>query len=142
MAIRQEANVPLILTIGIVSGLLLVVVAIGVEAWYRAEERAEVALKSRGSVHLPLAEMHQRQMKDLASYRWVRQGPDEQAVLRPEIPLDEARALLIRLGGKMPATQPAAPAPPTQPAQAPAPAPAAQPAPAPAAQPAGGAPGG
>jgi hypothetical protein len=108
MAIRQEVNTPLILTIGIVSGLLLVVIAIGVEAWFRFEERGEVAAKSRGAVHAPLAELHARQAKELASYGWASQGQGEQAVLRPVIPLEDAKELLIRLGGKMPATRPAA----------------------------------
>ena len=106
MAMRQEVNAPLIWTIGIVSGLLLVVIGIGVEAWFRFEERAETAIKSQGAVHAPLAELHERQLKELSGYGWVSEGQGDQAKLRPVIPLDEAQALLIRLGGKMPATQP------------------------------------
>ena len=42
MAIKQEVNAPLILTVGIISAVLLLVVAFGTEAWFIREERDEI----------------------------------------------------------------------------------------------------
>lgn len=106
MAMRQEVNTPLILTIGIVSGLLLVVIAIGLEAWFRWEVQGEMVAKTRTATHPQVTELHDRQARQLGSYGWA-PGEGEQAALRPVIPLDEARKILIHLGGKMPATRPA-----------------------------------
>ena len=46
MAFKQEVNVPLIFTIGVVSGIMLLVIVIGTQAWYQSEEINEVALKA------------------------------------------------------------------------------------------------
>ena len=43
MAMKNEVNVPLIATIGGVSVVLLVVIIIGVQAWFTSEERDERA---------------------------------------------------------------------------------------------------
>ncbi len=45
MAMKQEANTPLILTIGAMSGILILVIMFGVEAWFRHEERAELDIQ-------------------------------------------------------------------------------------------------
>ena len=50
MAFKQEVNVPLIFTIGVVSGIMLLVIVIGTQAWYQSEEQNEIALKRAGSV--------------------------------------------------------------------------------------------
>jgi hypothetical protein len=39
MAIKQEVNAPLIVTVGIISTLLLIVIIIGLQAWFTFEER-------------------------------------------------------------------------------------------------------
>jgi len=36
MAFKQEVNVSVLMTVGIVSGLLLVVIVIGTQAWYQS----------------------------------------------------------------------------------------------------------
>ena len=41
-AIKQDVNAPLILTIGVVSGLLLLVIVFGLEAWFVREETTEI----------------------------------------------------------------------------------------------------
>lgn len=46
MAYKQEVNVPLVMTIGIVSAMLLLVIVIGTQAWYQSEVQDEITLKS------------------------------------------------------------------------------------------------
>ena len=46
MAFKQEVNVPLIFTIGVVSGIVLLVTVIGTQAWYQSEENIEIAQKT------------------------------------------------------------------------------------------------
>jgi hypothetical protein len=46
MAYKQEVNVPLVVTIGIVGGILVLVCVIGVQAWFQSEEQNEVAVKA------------------------------------------------------------------------------------------------
>lgn len=64
---KQEVNSPLIVTVGVVSVILLVVIAIGCEAWFRYEEAQEVAAKWAESKNEWLDEMHAKQHGNLAN---------------------------------------------------------------------------
>ena len=105
MAQREQANVPLLLTIGAVSGFLIIVLAIGVQAWFLREVQQEVAQKWDNTPQQPLTDLRLAQQTRISEYRWV--NKDQRRVA---IPIDEAMRLVAE--GKLPqppaATQPAA----------------------------------
>jgi hypothetical protein len=90
MAIKQDVNAPLILTIGIVSALLLLVIMFGLEAWFGAEETRELGEKFD---KFPPT----KTLVDLKT--------TQQAKIREAMP--NAIQLVIQNGGKLPATRPA-----------------------------------
>jgi hypothetical protein len=47
MAFKQEVNVALLLTIGVISALMVLVIVIGMQAWYQSEEINEFTVKSQ-----------------------------------------------------------------------------------------------
>jgi hypothetical protein len=94
MAIKQDVNAPLIVTIGVVSGLLLLVIVFGTEAWFVGEERSEMADKWESTKHTQLEELRTTQRAMLE-----RTGPTT-------IPIDRAMQKLVEIGGKLPSTQP------------------------------------
>ncbi len=102
MAIKQEANSRLIITIGAVSGILLLVMMIGTEAWFKNEERHELEIKWQASPNLALLEMRAEQQARINGYR-----VDAKTGVRA-IPIGEAMRMVVETKGKLPATQPAA----------------------------------
>jgi hypothetical protein len=102
MAYKEDVDSQLIITIGAVSGFLLIVLAIGLQAWFASEEEAELTTKSASAVNYQLADLRNQQQSNLTTYRWV--DRDKQIVA---IPIDEAEKLLLQNNGKLPATQPA-----------------------------------
>jgi hypothetical protein len=96
MAMRQEVNAPLILTVGAVGGVMVLVLMIGLHAWYLNEERREQIAKTEAGAPPPeLVQVARTQPSD---------GK-----------LRDAMQRLVSSGGKLPATRPA-----TQPAGQPA----------------------
>jgi hypothetical protein len=95
MAIKQEVNSPLIVTIGVVSGLLLLVVVFGVQAWFVREEREEITQKWEVSKNDWLDDIRAKERAMI-----TRQGPTT-------IPVAQAMQYVIKNGGKLPATRPA-----------------------------------
>ncbi len=95
MAIKQDVNAPLLLTVGVVSALLLLVVVFGTQAWYVREERDEIAAKWEVSKNVQLEDLRARQWANIQ-----RAGPTT-------IPIDKAIQVIIQTGGKLPTTQPA-----------------------------------
>ena len=87
MAIKQDVNAPLILTIGIVSGLLLLVIVFGLEAWFVREENVEITTKFDNSTNPWLVDRRAEQRAKIAG-------------------IEEAKQLVIRNNGKLPATRP------------------------------------
>ena len=95
MAIKQEVNTPLLLTVGVVSALLLLVIVFGTQAWFVREERDEIAAKWEVARNVQLEELRATQHANIH-----RSGATT-------VPIDKAIQVLIQTGGKMPATQPA-----------------------------------
>jgi hypothetical protein len=62
---KQEVNSPLIITTGLISIILLVVAAMGTEAWFRYEEQAEVAGKWSVSENAWLHDIQKAQAEHL-----------------------------------------------------------------------------
>jgi hypothetical protein len=108
MAFKQEVNVPLILTIGIVSGIMILVIVIGTQAWYESEESNEVAIKAveasqrsldPDSPTFSFPQLKQGQLDNLsAKAHWV----DETKKDRMTMPIDDAVKYLATHDGKMP----------------------------------------
>src|SRR4051794_12134886 len=101
MAMKQDVNAPLIVTIGVVSGLLLLVVVFGLQAWFVREERAEIAGKWEEAGVSKYVEIHTEQRAKIE-----REGVDEQTKART-IPIEKAMQVIIQTGGKLPSTRPA-----------------------------------
>ncbi|MEX0887227.1 MAG: hypothetical protein WD009_12405 [Phycisphaeraceae bacterium] len=83
----SEINVPLILLIGVISGLLLLIIAIGAQGWYYYEATQQRQIKVYEGIHADLVERRATQQERLETLRWV----DEENQ-RAAIPLDEAFA--------------------------------------------------
>jgi hypothetical protein len=108
MAFKQEVNVSLLMTIGIVSGILLLVIVIGTQAWYQSEEMDEVAVKANDAIGRELspdsptvtfAELKQGQQLALdAKPHWV----DDKKKDRVTVPISQAMAYLAKHEGKLP----------------------------------------
>jgi hypothetical protein len=101
-AIKQEVNTPLILTVGVVSALLLLVVTFGLEAWFVREENAEIEAKWRAAPNQWLDAIRtEQQAKIHSTAGWV---DDKKTAWR--IPIAEAEKAIIKSNGKLPSTQP------------------------------------
>src|SRR6266550_1920930 len=100
MAIKQDVNAPLIVTIGVVSGILLLVIMFGTQAWFVREERDEIAQKWEAAPNTQLEELRKAQRARIETKGTV-EG-------RHTIPIQDAMKDVISSGGKLPATQPTA----------------------------------
>ena len=103
MAIKQDVNAPLILTVGIVSGLLLLVVVFGLQAWFVREETAEITEKWNNARYTQLEDLGSEQLANIE-----RDGIDEKTRER-RIAIAKAKQVIAQTGGKLPSTQPAQP---------------------------------
>jgi hypothetical protein len=108
MAFKQEVNVPLIFTIGVVSGVMLLVIVIGTQAWYQSEEINEMAVKAQlaqeealdpASPIVSFAELKEGQLDAIkAPTHWT----DATKKDRAAIPIEDAMAYLADHQGKLP----------------------------------------
>src|SRR5829696_5868809 len=85
MAQREQANVPLLLTIGAVSGFLVIVLAMGIQAWFLREVQREVAQKWDNTPLQPITDIKRQQETNISTYRWV-----DKDKKRVAIPIDDA----------------------------------------------------
>ena len=95
MAQREQANVPLLLTIGAVSGFLVIVLAMGIQAWFLREMQREVAQKWDNTPLQPITDIRRAQEINLSTYRWV--DRDKKVVA---IPIDEAMKIVVQQNQK------------------------------------------
>lgn len=109
MAFKQQINIPVVVTVGVISGLVLIVLLLGTQAWYSHEEAAESAAKGAGYQPSEFVVQREQQRADLKSAHWA--DHTGQTVM---IPIDQAMDLIVQSGGKLPSTQPT-----TQPAAEP-----------------------
>ena len=91
MVERQNINIPLIVTIGLISSVLLFVIAVGLQAWFYNEVEDERAIKHEGHVNWNLANQNLAQEERLQTYRII--DASKQTVA---IPIDEAIRLTAR----------------------------------------------
>jgi hypothetical protein len=105
MAIKQDVNAPLIVTIGAVSGLLLLVVVFGLQAWFVREERAEIAEKWEFATN-----PHLQDLRTAQRARIERSGEvDENGTKSRTVPIETAMQVVIQRNGMLPSTQPSQP---------------------------------
>jgi hypothetical protein len=108
MAFKQEVNVSLLMTIGVISALMVLVIVIGMQAWYQSEEINEFALKSQDASQralsgdapvTTLAQLQQDQKHALAAKpHWV----DEKKKDRVAVPVSVAINYLTFHNGNLP----------------------------------------
>ena len=124
---KQEANAPMILTIGAVSAFLVLVTMFGTEAWFRYEQRTEETaqwdkssntwldagrepqkarlLRSAG----PVEEVNAELAKTWPTAPAVATTKPAAAVEKQNhLPIDAAMDKIIEMNGQLPTTQPAA----------------------------------
>jgi hypothetical protein len=94
VAIKQEVNAPLIVTIGVVSGFLLLVIVFGVQAWFVREERDEIDNKWREAKNVQLDDLRSAQRAKIEMAGGTM------------IPIEKAMQEIVKSGGKLPSTQP------------------------------------
>jgi hypothetical protein len=101
VAFKQEVNVPLILTIGIISAVMLIVSIVGTEAWYDSEEQAEITAKAAEYPNQVLLDLKEAQKTKISAYRWVDKKNNVVA-----IPIENAMRVLVETKGQLPSTRP------------------------------------
>jgi hypothetical protein len=97
MATRQEANAPLLAVIGIVSALLLIVIVIGIQAWFMSEQSAEIERKFGDAQATSLVNLKTEQQHNLETGRWVDR---KKGIV--QIPIEQAMELIVKDHGKLP----------------------------------------
>ena len=102
MSIKQDVNAPLIVTIGAVSGLLLLVVVFGLQAWFVREEQAEIDEKWTMASYTQLIDLRASQRERIHREGAVEEGGAKVRML----PIDQAMQIIIQRNGKLPSTQP------------------------------------
>lgn len=114
MVFKQEVNIPLALTIGLISGLLILVMTFGMQAWY---ESAENAIIADNLVDAPKSDFVQLKESQADSIRHV--GWADKSRTNVKIPISRAMEIMVQTNGKLPATQPTSQpsTPPAVPAQ-------------------------
>jgi outer membrane biosynthesis protein TonB len=100
---KIDVNTPKILFSGVVSVLLLVLIIVGVNAWFLRYEEAELETKWDMAPNTMLADTRDAQVKQISTA-----GKNRDNDKKLTIPISQAAMLLVQSGGKMPATQPSA----------------------------------
>jgi hypothetical protein len=103
MAIKQEVNAPLIVTIGTVSALLLLVIMFGTQAWFVREEQAELDKKWETSPNVQLETLRAEQREHINTTGIG--GPDKKS---RTMPIADAMLIIQQNNGSLPATRPSA----------------------------------
>ncbi len=96
MAMKNEVNMGLMVTISIGSALLLLVVVVGVQAWFMYEEHNELMAKWEYSPNVALEQMRSEQRAHLADYRVIDQNKKQYAM-----PIQEAMKIVAGKKGNV-----------------------------------------
>lgn len=112
MVFKQEVNIPLALTIGLISGIMLLVMTFGMQAWYENAEQSIMAEKLQDAPKSDFVQLKDDQANSIKEYGWA-----DPSHARVRIPIAKAMELMVKYDGKLPATMPTS-QPTTQPAPA------------------------
>jgi hypothetical protein len=96
-----DVDVPKVVTIGIVSVLLLVVILVGTQGYFLKFQHEEFAAKNFNAPNPLLEQVNRASAERMHAYRWV--NPERTAVA---IPIDSAIAAMAASKGRPPTTQP------------------------------------
>jgi hypothetical protein len=96
-AMKNDLNVPLLITIGVVGALLLVVAALAVDGWYKSFEAEEIDAKWEQSPNTWLANLRDQQQANLVeSHRIPGARP-----ARYKLSIDDAMRVVVSNDGKL-----------------------------------------
>jgi hypothetical protein len=101
MAIKQDVNAPLIVTIGVISAMLLLVAVFGVQAWFFHEEDTTLSQKWDAAPNVQYNDMRDDQRHQIET-AGVSRGKEKFRT----IPIEVAMQKIVDTGGKLPTTQP------------------------------------
>ena len=90
MTEKQNFNVTLLVALGSVSSVLVLVMVIGVQAWFYSEQQRELEDKRAGHFDRSLMQLRTEQDERLHTYRWIDESQQIAA-----IPIDRAMALTV-----------------------------------------------
>lgn len=90
----QGLNTPVLALIAAVGAITVVVVVVGVQAYYEAALRAEEQVKRIQPEYQPLAELRERQRSNLTTVGWT----DREAGIA-HLPIEEGKRLVIAAYG-------------------------------------------
>lgn len=97
MAYKEDINATLIITVGLVSGLVLVTLAVGVQAWFLYEQETEVNVKWANSVDYKSKAIRDEQAANIHGQpRWIDKDKKIAA-----IPIEQAMDMVVKNGGKL-----------------------------------------
>lgn len=98
MAQKEGINTPLVVTLGLVSGALLLVTVFAVQAWFQYETQQEEASKWETMADTSAATRRAEQLQAIQSSGRSAEDPKLAA-----IPIEKAMQVIVENGGKMPA---------------------------------------
>ncbi|MEX2214735.1 MAG: hypothetical protein WD768_11435 [Phycisphaeraceae bacterium] len=90
MVEKQNINIPLIVTVGIISSVLLFVIIVGLQAWFNNELEDERDIKFAGHTNWKLKDIQLEAQARIDSYRWA-----DQQNQRATIPIDDAIRMTV-----------------------------------------------
>lgn len=97
MAYKEDINATLIITVGLVSGLVLVTLAVGVQAWFLYEQETEVNAKWAASVDHKSKAIQDEQFANLhGGVRWIDKDKKIAAM-----PIEQAMDMVVKSNGKL-----------------------------------------
>lgn len=103
--LKNDINIGLLVTAGAISGLLLLVVLMGVHAWYLYEVDLETQAKWNDPTKVVNQEVHDLKLAQAADLQVSNRWSDrEKGTVRMSI--DDAMELIAKSGGVSPATPP------------------------------------
>ncbi|MFN4243259.1 MAG: hypothetical protein ACK4PI_08480 [Tepidisphaerales bacterium] len=95
--LKDDINVPLLLTIGAVSSILLLVLLIGVQAWFLWEYHYYSDAKWQGITNREVYELKKRQAESL---NVIARADADKGTYR--IPIEQAMRVIAENGGRKP----------------------------------------
>jgi hypothetical protein len=100
--LKNDINTPLLVTIGTISGLLLLVVLLGVHAWYLYEVDLETQAKWNDPTKVVNERVHDLKAEQTADLNGTPRWSDrEKGTIK--IPITQAMQVIASSGGKSPA---------------------------------------
>lgn len=115
MVFKQEVNIPLALTIGLISGILILVMTFGMQAWFESAEQTITAEQAMDAPKSDYVQLKADQWNSIATTppTWA-----DAAHTSVKIPIADAMKIMVATNGNLPSTQPATQPATTQPGTA------------------------